>query len=40
MVIDFDEEDEVNIKDGDDEIIDAEFTLEDELDVDLDDLKP
>jgi len=38
MVIDFDEEDEVNIKDGDDEIIDVEFNLEDELDVDLDDL--
>jgi len=38
MVIDFDEEDEVNIKDGDDEIVDVEFNLEDELDVDLDDL--
>ncbi|KKL85324.1 hypothetical protein LCGC14_1955880, partial [marine sediment metagenome] len=37
-VIELDEEDEVNINDDDKEIIDAEFNLEDELDVDLDKL--
>ena len=37
-VIDLDEEDELNLKDGDKETLTATFTIDDDMDVDLEDL--